>query len=745
MVRTRSDWSPQAPTGGPRGGSLRLAGVPVRVTPSFSVVVALVAVSFWLRFALRFDQAASAGLALAAAVLFVGSLAAHELAHAVEARHRGLAVAEIRFGMLGGATRITSEMGGAGDELALALAGPWTSIVLAWGFGLLAWGADAGGLSAAGELAGVLGWMNALLGGFNLLPAAPLDGGRVLDGLVWWATGRRALANRVATGAGVVFGASLVGLGAYVALVLEGGVVEGLWLVLLGVFLARTAMGERQAFLLGQRLEGHLAGELAREVTPAPSVPVEATVEEALLAGRVAEEDELVLVVGAGEVLGIVRLTTLARLQPEERWARRVGELMTPLEALGSVDADAPARDLLVAVEDAPLVVRGEGAFPRVVTEARLVAALERLGEPVPGAPAPRAGSSSPRPPRALAPPGTSRGRRRRRVARVGLVAVSGAVVLAGLGLVPMPLVELAPGPALGVPSLLRTNAPVHPIRGRLLLTTVVLSAPSALGVVRALADPSRALVWQSSVVPAGVDPGDYAASQQQVFRDSVQLGAAVGLRAAGYAVRVQGGGAVVWAVASGGPADGTLLPGDVVTGLGGEPVESAADLVALLARHPAGVPVALVVRRGDRSRRVVLDGAGVDDLGRPVLGIALEDASPLVSLPFSVGVRRSDLGGPSAGLMTALSVYGLVSGVDVTKGRVIAGTGTIDAEGGVGAVGGVGQKVRGAEAAGAGVFLVPASEAALARAAASPGLRVVAVASFSAALRALASLPARR
>ena len=166
--------------------------------------------------------------------------------------------------MLGGVTRLTGEPTSARTDLAVAAAGPATSIAI----GALLLGA-AVGLSAIGvpattepsvALAGLawLGWINLVLAVFNLLPGAPLDGGRILRALLWWRGGDRVRAAVAATRAGTVVGAALITLG--VADALAGGAVGGLWLALIGWFLVAAAAQERRDTLLRSALAGLTVG-----------------------------------------------------------------------------------------------------------------------------------------------------------------------------------------------------------------------------------------------------------------------------------------------------------------------------------------------------------------------------------------------------------------------------------------------------------------------------------------------------
>jgi PDZ domain-containing protein len=319
---------------------------------------------------------------------------------------------------------------------------------------------------------------------------------------------------------------------------------------------------------------------------------------------------------------------------------------------------------------------------------------------------------------------------------RRALIGVSLAVVVLALIVVPLPLVELRPGPALDVASQIDFQGTAHPVSGKLLLTTVTLSHPSAVGVLEDVLA-HHDLLPESSVIPPGVDERQYLAAQKAIFDESLQVAAAVGLKAAGYPVSVSGGGVEVTAIIKGSPAVGKIDVGDVIQAVDGHPVQLASDVQASTESATAGQLVTLTILRGNQQLQIQVRLRQVSQIGRPGLGVVLRTLTPKVSLPFPITVRNQDIGGPSAGLMMALTVYQLASGTDLTRGRTVAGTGTIDITGSVGPVGGVAEKIRGAERAGATVFLVPRSEAAQARSAGTR-LQVVPVTSFDEALRAL-------
>lgn len=713
----------------------RPAGIPVRADATLALMAGVLFLSFWLRFETVTARVPAVAMAVVATALFLGSVLVHELAHALEARRRGLQVEGITLYLFGGATRVTTEVRRPADEFAMTVVGPWASIVLGCGFALVAYGTARGGVATVAEVAGELGWLNVILGLFNLLPGAPLDGGRLLEAVVWRASGDRGLAARASTGAGRLIGWLIAALGVSQMFFVAGGFLGGFWFVLIGLFLARSASAESRAVALRARLSGRSVREL---ITPVAMVPLGASVEDAATACMGSYRSDAALVTGPGGVVGVLECASVEGLSPDARRRLRAEDVMTPVASLRSVQQDAPASDLLRLLGAHPVVVLDGGSVYSVITAEQFASVLRWLA-PTPVPVEGQAVASGPWPTRPSLRP-------LERLGRLIALLTSAGVVAAAASIVPVPVYEIAPGVALDLPPLIQTSGPAHPVKGSLLLTSVQLSSPSAVQVVQTLFSEHRDLLWQSTLVPSGMNADDYDQWQRQVFRDSVQLASAVALRQAGYPVRLEGGGAVVTAVETGGPSDGKLLPGDTVTAVGASKVATASDLLAQISRAEPGFPVVLQVERGDQNLRATVWPGEPNALGRPILGIAVQDAPRSIQLPFKVQLALSDVGGPSAGLMTALSVYAVTTGSDLTRGRTVAGTGTIDAEGRVGPVGGVAQKVAGAAREGASIFLVPASEAATARSAArGTRLQVIAVDTFGQALARLTSHSAPR
>jgi len=322
------------------------------------------------------------------------------------------------------------------------------------------------------------------------------------------------------------------------------------------------------------------------------------------------------------------------------------------------------------------------------------------------------------------------------------LALASVGLLVAAFGLVPLPLVELSPGPALDVTSRVHVGHATGRIQGRLLLTDVLLSDPSSSQALAAWMSSDHQLLRTQAVLPPGVDQQQYFRAEQQVFAESGRVGAAVAERAAGDHIDVTSQGVQVAAVVPGSPAAGHLQTGDMIEAVDGQPVQVASSVVAATSGKPAGTKISLRVQRAGRTVAVHLALGHVSGIARPALGIAVQTLGLHIHLPVPVTVDTQGIGGPSAGLMMALTTYALITPGDLTHGRTIAGTGTIDLSGRVGPIGGIREKVVGAERAGATIFLAPASQAATARAQANPTLEVVPVKTFADALHVLESLP---
>lgn len=284
-----------------------------------------------------------------AAVVFFGSLLAHELAHALVARRNGIGVDDIVLWLLGGAARMKAEAANPAAELRIAGVGPLVSLLLGGVFLLAAWLLDAA--SASGLVVESAVWLaaiNILLAVFNAVPAAPLDGGRLLRAFLWWRTGDRLKATAGATTAGRVFGWLLVLLG--LVLFLGGGALGGLWLSLVGWFLIAAATAEgRQA-----QLRGVLSGVPVRDAMTADPVSARTGLIVAdFLAGPSyrRRHSAFPVVDGVGAPVGLLTLEAARRVPWDSAEEVTVDEVMVPLSEVTAVGPQDPLADLLPRME----------------------------------------------------------------------------------------------------------------------------------------------------------------------------------------------------------------------------------------------------------------------------------------------------------------------------------------------------------------------------------------------------------
>jgi Zn-dependent protease/CBS domain-containing protein len=318
------------------------------------------------------------GVALAAALLFFGSVLLHELSHVLVGRAFGLHARSITLFLFGGVANIEREPETPRAEFLIAVIGPLVSVGL--GFLCLLTGAWlAGGpaddpeavMRGLGPVATVLFWLgpvNIVIGMFNLLPGFPLDGGRVLRAILWRATGDLERATRWATGAGQAIGLVLVFAGICmvfgVRLPLFGtGLVAGLWLAFLGWFLAGAAAASYQQSRLTALLEGVTVRRLMRRdvAVVSPELPLSRFVDEHLMRS---DQRGFPVVLG-GQLVGLVCLEDVRKVG-REAWAEvRVGEIMTPAAVLEVTGPDAEVTEAMRAlgrrdVEQLPVVHDGQ-------------------------------------------------------------------------------------------------------------------------------------------------------------------------------------------------------------------------------------------------------------------------------------------------------------------------------------------------------------------------------------------------
>jgi Zn-dependent protease len=329
-----------------------------------------------------------------AALSFFASILLHELGHALVARREGIEVAGIDLFLFGGVMRMNRDTDTPGAEFRVAVAGPLVTlaiVVLAAAAAVLLAGADsfwdAARLSGRASatpvevVVSLLVTMNLFLLAFNLVPAFPLDGGRIARAVAWRITGDRHRATRFAARIGIGFGALLMGVGVLLVLVVgRAATFDAIWFAALGWMLAQGARGAIAQAAFTERLAGVTVADImdAEPVTIPAGLPVAAAHEQFFLRYQgwewfaVVEED--------GRYAGLAHRAAVEHAALEEDGAMPVRDVAAPGAMEGQVPADTPLETLLASEPlrrlGALMAVDSEGRLRGVVTFEQVSRAL---------------------------------------------------------------------------------------------------------------------------------------------------------------------------------------------------------------------------------------------------------------------------------------------------------------------------------------------------------------------------------
>ena len=314
----------------------RLCGIPISLDVSWLVILALLTITIAGSFPLMMHEyygAAtpilppyqSAIIGFIAAIAFFACIVLHELGHAVVARARGMTISGVTLFLFGGVAELAGEPPSAATEFLMAIAGPAVSLVLGIVFGLSAWiGYHGGWAPPVVTVLGYLGFINLLVLAFNLVPAFPLDGGRVLRSILWGATGNLRRATRWASLAGQTFAWFLIAWGIFQFFM--GNWLGGIWSGLIGMFLNGAAQSGYRSVLIRNALRGE---PVRRFMNPAPIV-----VPQSLDLRHWVEDYVYPFhhhgfpVTSNGDLEGFINTRTLAQM-PRDEWNRHtIGEVM---------------------------------------------------------------------------------------------------------------------------------------------------------------------------------------------------------------------------------------------------------------------------------------------------------------------------------------------------------------------------------------------------------------------------------
>ena len=365
-----------------------LAGIPILIHPSWFILVAITTWTLADRVYPSFveNRPASIYFLMAAATVlaFFASIVLHELAHSLVARAQAIPVRSITLFVFGGVAHITREAKKPLPELLMAAAGPLTSMVLGVLFLLAWWGLGAHEDRPFDVTLYWLGFVNIVLGIFNLIPAYPMDGGRVFRSLIWLVTRNFHLATSIAAWTGRGLAWTMIALGALTFLAvgpLESDPIQGLWLILMGLFLENAARRGLLQTRVVKVLEGYTAGDL---MTTDPPVIQQQLSVGAVVRGVIDINPRLCYFVeDAGRLAGILSAYQV-RLLPEARWdSTTVGEAMIPSARLHAVAPSQPGSEVLLEMENADLThvpVVQDGQVMGVVGRDRILSILREKG-----------------------------------------------------------------------------------------------------------------------------------------------------------------------------------------------------------------------------------------------------------------------------------------------------------------------------------------------------------------------------
>lgn len=363
----------------------RLFGFEIRVHVSWAIILAVIGVTAATQATLIAPEIGVAGgwvIGTVVAASFLLSALAHELGHALAARHVGLPGGPVIVYFFGGAATSRLETTRPRDEVLVAVAGPLVSLVAGAALMVLALigeVAASGPLFVIGRVALVIGVMNLLLGGVNLLPAFPLDGGRIVRGLAWARTGDPSRALGIAASSGRYLGILFATAGIVGILVVDS--LDGLMLAVCGWFIVSSASAIERSAAVDAMLEGiSVADVMDHDVSGIPPGLTLDTFADQILDGS---SQPSVPVLRGLDLLGMVGAKQVRRIR-RDRWANtRAEDLMVSGDALPSVGPETSLRDALDRFHRSGLdglPVLEAGALTGIVTRRAVIKALAEAG-----------------------------------------------------------------------------------------------------------------------------------------------------------------------------------------------------------------------------------------------------------------------------------------------------------------------------------------------------------------------------
>jgi Lon-like protease len=307
-------------------------------------------------------------------------------------------------------------------------------------------------------------------------------------------------------------------------------------------------------------------------------------------------------------------------------------------------------------------------------------------------------------------------------------------VALVAAAWIRLPYYAVGPGPAREVTRLIAIGDQERfDASGHLVMTTVRWYKVTPLQALVAWIDPDWSVLPERDLYPPNTSvEQERQRSISEMDQSKIDATSVVLHQLSGYP-RDHGTGALVESTVPTCPADGHLFPGDIITRIDGRSITNRTQASRAIESAAPGDRIDFEVNVDGKTEHDSFTREPCGSNGERLVGVSLLDA-----FPFDVTISSGEIGGPSAGLMWALGLYELLTPEDLTRGRTIAGTGTIDGVGRVGPIGGIADKVIAARRSGASIFLAPARNMAELDGIDTGDMRVISVRSFDQAVRAL-------
>ncbi len=333
----------------------KIAGIEIGVHWSWIFIFALITYSFadgiLREFFPEWSDTRRWVVGAIVAGIFFASILLHELSHSIVAKARGIPVKGITLFVFGGVSNLGREAQSAGEEFQIAVVGPLTSLLVGAVFALL-WVFLREPAPDHAAIAGYLAFINGIIAAFNMLPGFPLDGGRVFRSIVWARNRNLLRATRIAAKVGEYVAYLLMAAGVFEMLAFQN-LLGGIWMIFIGVFLRNASSASYEQMVLETALRGVTAAELARTdcVPVSPDMPVAQLVGDHMLAGH----GRCYPVMAGEELLGLVSLRDVQRLDREVWPTTSVYRAMTPFERLRTASSSETAAHLLQMMGEADI------------------------------------------------------------------------------------------------------------------------------------------------------------------------------------------------------------------------------------------------------------------------------------------------------------------------------------------------------------------------------------------------------